>query len=341
MKKKKLILAILLALFFLSLIAIYFKSNSFSPIFSSIKGGRITSNETALKSETANSESVKQNALEDTKNEAEDYEKKWKAFLATPISFYGKVIDESGAPIAKANVSEEFGDSLVEQYTRISTVTDENGLFHAVGNGVSVNIQVSKEGYAQLEQSGGTFAYCKETGHRDLRQYPDPNAPAVFILRKIGAIDPLIHIKKNFLFEKNGSPVFVNLETGKKPEEGNSVIKIETWSSAASVIDSNSRTAFDWKCRITVPGGGLCLRKDALVFIAPAVGYQEFDEINMPASLGEKWNSQAERQYFVRLGSGKFARINLRVIVGGEHFFNLSSHLNPSGSANLEGNPGK
>jgi hypothetical protein len=53
----------------------------------------------------------------------------------------------------------------------------------------------------------------------------------------------------------------------------------------------------------------------------------------------EKWQPQVQREYFVKLNDGRFARIQLKMIAQGNHFFRLESYLNPSGSRNLEFDP--
>jgi hypothetical protein len=71
---------------------------------------------------------------------------------------------------------------------------------------------------------------------------------------------------------------------------------------------------------------------------APEGGYVSSDMIEMPASLPrDQWSSSAERSYFIRFDDLTFARANLRMISGGDHFVVWESFLNPKlGSRNLE-----
>ena len=55
----------------------------------------------------------------------------------------------------------------------------------------------------------------------------------------------------------------------------------------------------------------------------------------------EKWQPQAERSYFLKLANGCYARIEFKMIAGGDHYFKIESYLNPSGSRNLEYDPKK
>ncbi len=81
-------------------------------------------------------------------------------------------------------------------------------------------------------------------------------------------------------------------------------------------------------------------RKGQFDFEAPENGYQPTAEINAPASLGNDWSSQITKQYFVKLGSGNFARMQFTMTAGGDRFFSIQSYFNPNpGSRNLEADP--
>jgi len=61
----------------------------------------------------------------------------------------------------------------------------------------------------------------------------------------------------------------------------------------------------------------------------------------MICCLENGWYNHTKRNYFLKLGSGNYARINFEMIAGGDHFFKLESLLNPSRSRNLEYDPTK
>lgn len=53
-----------------------------------------------------------------------------------------------------------------------------------------------------------------------------------------------------------------------------------------------------------------------------------------------RWRDGTERDFFVRLAGGRFARVSLGVITGGDHFIVFESWVNPKpGDRNLEFNP--
>ena len=61
----------------------------------------------------------------------------------------------------------------------------------------------------------------------------------------------------------------------------------------------------------------------------------------MPATREADWSSRAHRAYFLKLANGNYARVSFEMVAGGDHFFQLESFLNPSGSRNLEFDPAK
>jgi hypothetical protein len=86
-------------------------------------------------------------------------------------------------------------------------------------------------------------------------------------------------------------------------------------------------------------GGTLVERKGEFDFEAPLDGYIQFDEIVMPRTA-ERWHPDGAREYFITLADGRYARIQFKIIAGGDHFFLLESYLNPTaGSRNLEWDP--
>ena len=206
-------------------------------------------------------------------------------------------------------------------------------MFHASGHGISILVMASKDGYYHLKQSDGVFIYSTAAGQPNT--HSDPSDPAVFVLKKIGKTEPLVQFENDFRIPKNGTPVEVfDLATGRITGSEDRAIKVETWTNDVG-HQPNSNLPYDWRCRISVPGGGLVQRTDAFVFEAPEGGYQAVDEIDMPATNNPQWRSQVSRNYFVKLENGDYARIDFTMTAGGEHFFTVSSYLNPAGSRNL------
>src|SRR6266849_8007363 len=102
-----------------------------------------------------------------------------------PIEFYGKVVDENGQPIERANV--HFGLLVFpETYLETNVLTDTSGLF-SVNNftGITAFVKVSKLGYGEVKGTNQSkFDYHVVPGFEGFR--PDPGNPITFALHKQG-----------------------------------------------------------------------------------------------------------------------------------------------------------
>lgn len=264
--------------------------------------------------------------------------------LMMPFTLVGKVVDQSGTPIPGAAI-EWSANNNPDPYkpgTKGTSMTDANGMFVVKSHGIGVYVKASKQGFEtffsdvrkKIQGSDGGFRHGGRLGNTDLPMGTETN-PSILVLRKMGETVPLVHITERAMrTPKNGSPVQVNLETRQTRSKGD--LKVQCWTNDQS---KNAQGHYDWKCVLTVPGGGLIERNERFAFEAPAEGYQESVELIPPT---EKWASNIERQYFVKLSDNRYARINFRMRTGGEHFFVIESFLNPTpGSRNLEYDPAK
>jgi hypothetical protein len=256
-------------------------------------------------------------------------EDEWRA----PVDFYGRVVDETGRSISGAAIHFSLnGPSGTEA---LQGESDVEGYFSLTGKqGKQMSVTVSKEGYYSSRRDRIGFRYAGD----DENFVPDSGNPIIFHLQKEGEAEPLIHIAspiwggKGFRTPRDGTPVEISLITGNVVPLGEGNLRVECW----TYDQGKHGEKYDWKCRISVPGGGLIRHMQEFPFLAPLSGYQPSDEIDMSASLDKGWSSSVKRDYFVRLADGKFARVNFEMIAGGDHFFLLESFLNPSGSRNLE-----
>lgn len=262
--------------------------------------------------------------------------------FSAPIEFYGRVIDQNGNPVPYANVGYTAADKFNASGSNYTGQADAEGYFQIKGiQGAGLSVAVRKDGYYFVDEtidqsvpsSAATFAYgMGPDSYR--RPAPAKDKPAVFVLHKMGKPEPLVRVEQSTRIPKDGTPVTVDLLTGRLSPNGD--MRVETWTGAPV----NGRK-FDWHCRITVPGGGLMERKGQFDFEAPSEGYEESVELGMPNDA-EKWTSDQQRNYFVQLPDGRFARVSFRMIAGGNHYFILESFLNPTpGDRNLEFDPAK
>jgi Carboxypeptidase regulatory-like domain len=265
-------------------------------------------------------------------------EKAFAIAFETPINFWGRVVDEKGNPVPSAKVKLGTADRPWETGSSYERATDAKGLFAITGvKGLSISIDVSKNGYYQTPRSRRQVSYAQPSGNKEA--LPGPENPMAFELRKIGEGVPLIEVtQRPIRLPKNGIPVELDFMTGQTTDSGLGGLKVECWTEDQ---DKNPQGRYTWRCRLSVPGGGLIERIDQFDFEAPAEGYKSSDEIVMLQSSSE-WKKGFEKEYFTKLPDNRYARFFFKLTTGGEHFFVVTSYLNPmSGSRNLEYDPDK
>jgi hypothetical protein len=294
----------------------------------------------------ANSLAPQQSPNDPTKHEPE--RKQQEAFSAVflkPISFIGKVVDDNGFPVSDAT-AEWRANNNPNPYasgTNGQATTDSKGMFSVNSHGISLFVRVSKRGYYEVPTglegsrgSSGGFSNAEIRGNTDSPMGTE-SAPAVFVLRTKGEAVELIHVtERPVKVPKNGAPLEIALKNGQPVAPGQGDLRMECWTEDQK---RDAQGNYPWRCRVSVPGGGLVIREGEFNFEAPAEGYQAQDDITPP---DKRWSATAERSYFVKMADGHFARVNLRMRTGGEHFVVIESYLNPKpGSRNLEYDPGK
>ncbi len=258
-----------------------------------------------------------------------------RAFSAK-IEFYGKVVDQFGNPVPKPEVIYNAATSVMDEGGKNSaTQGDADGNVRVSGlTGATLYVEVNKIGYYRTDKSLGSFSYGTPSG-----QYPAPTKdnPFVFVLQKMGEIEPLMAFEsRSFRISKDGSSVTLDLKTGKVSTSGQ--LKVEAWTNDQV---QNAQSHYDWKCRISIPRGGLVERTGPFDFEAPTGVYREFDEVGYQ-SVVENWQPRFNKEYFAKLPDGTYARFKFWFTTGGAHFFEVESYLNPiPGSRNLEYDPAK
>ncbi|MEA3209588.1 MAG: hypothetical protein QOE70_2645 [Chthoniobacter sp.] len=257
----------------------------------------------------------------------------------TPISFYGKVVDQDEQAVPDVEVHMDWTDLTRKGTSDAVRVTDAGGLFSvtgASGKHFSV-ISLTKWGYVAAKASNqSSFEYAgfwEPTYH-----IPDPNNPVIFHLRKKAAAELMVHRgPKLFAAPNDGVPAVFDLTRGKKTtiESGDLFVRITKGPKA------NHR--FDWTATVEgVNGAGLIESHDEFMVVAPTEGYQPRWSVTHTAAE-EKFESEVQTKLFVRTGQGKYARLELSIIpeYNESAAVDFEVFLNPSGSPNLEFDPGK
>ncbi len=259
---------------------------------------------------------------------------------ATPIVFYGKVQTQEGVPIADAHVNANIANKFGGSSLKMTTQSDSQGNFSISSMGMTIVLQVSKDGYfhipettAEAPRSGGAFDYGADLGKGIHR--PDQSAPVIFTLFKPLPLEPLNRIReKETVMPKNGEPVRIALDV---PTH---ILELKCWTSNANKERDGRH---DWKLEISVVEGSIQRRNDNFDFIAPTDGYEQTDLIHMPRTLKRPdWQDDLEQSYWLRFNDGTYGSVKVRMIAGGAHYSIVSGHVNPKpGSRNLTINPSK
>jgi len=247
-----------------------------------------------------------------------------------PIEFYGKVVDESRNAVTGASVRFSWTDMTAEDGASTwATNSDTAGLFSLQGKrGRSLTVWVSKDGYFSSGGGQQTFLYA----NFDAKFNPDPWSPVIFSLRKKGQAEPLVKLKRNYGIPRDGTPFAIDLVSGQAAKGENGNLVVQCWTEDQSKARGQK---YDWRCRVTIPGGGIVTTSDEFAFLAPESSYQQTAEITMPADRPD-WKSDVDLKFFYRLADGRYGRMTFSMIAGGQHFCMIDSFLNPSGSRNLE-----
>ncbi len=246
----------------------------------------------------------------------------------TPIEFYGKVIDENTNAVEGARVDFDCNDLSPTGTSFYNARSDTSGLFSIQGiTGKLLGVKVSKAGYYSYQPHGLNFYYAGQNQNF----VPDPLNPVIFRLKKKGVTEPLIAFDKTFQISISGRPLEIDLKSGMPTAKGKGDVAMEF---VKQFSENGPNDSYDWSFKITVPNGGLILTTNQLDFLAPVNGYESSDIVEMKAS-STSWQGRMDREYFIELPDGKFARVVLD-LMSHNGSLRIQGFLNASGSRNLE-----
>ncbi|SKA94310.1 Carboxypeptidase regulatory-like domain-containing protein [Prosthecobacter debontii] len=257
--------------------------------------------------------------------------------FSTPITFYGRVLDQHGAPVVGAVVRGSAAVSMGGNSTKVTTTTDAAGHFTLRSKGMSFFVTVDKPGYYHIYPgkmpglvSEKGFDYAEDLG-RGIHK-PDASKPVILHLFKPGTIEPLTRIKStSHRLSRTGKAVEIELDKGAH--------RISLACTTEDEVTPDGR--FSWSFEVKVIQGGLQPAGETFQFEAPETGYKETDVIDMNDSLPRpQWADSVRRSYFVRFNDNTFARIKVEMIAFGDFFTVIEGYYNPkSGSRNLAADP--
>ena len=268
------------------------------------------------------------NRLKQMEAASQEISNEWR----TPIQFYGKVVDQDTNPVSEAEIDFSCNDLSQTGTSNYKSVSDNQGNFFIQGiTGKLLTVSVSKTGYYSSKNDNDSFYYAGQ----NVNFVPDSFNPVIFHLRKKGEGESLIvadypgmaHIAQ---LHHDGTPVELDLLTGKQVAAGSGQLKLELW---RDVSVPNARV-YDWKLQLSASGGGLLGTDEEFDFQAPQSGYQPSIVIDMPAT-NENWLPEISSKYYIQLANGDYGRIDFYLLPR-NGVFTVRSAINPSGSRNLE-----
>jgi hypothetical protein len=249
------------------------------------------------------------------------------------LEFYGKIIDQDGNPVGGVNVDAGVGlilDAAHSGGKDFYTESDPDGNFSFVGiRGAGVGFTLTKEGY--------TYNRRLASSNRPNDYIPNPQKPVIFTIWKLRGAESMVHttIRESGL-ACDGTPREFDLMTGHR-DTGGFVAELNR-----NPLNIDGGKPFDWTLTLKVTGGGLIAITDAYPNEAPSDGYQATVEIIMHAN-DSQWTPELARSYYVFDGKN-YGRVTINIVANYQPpptLFDIDAYINPSGSRNLEFEPGK
>ena len=258
------------------------------------------------------------------------------------IEFYGKVVDQQGTPLSNVGVyaSVIYNTGLKAGVDKKQTETDAAGLFSISGmKGRTLGIGLDKTGY-EYGGEHGPFQFTEMVMEAE-RYHPEPKKPIVFVMYKLQGAEPMIYGDgRGFDLPPDGTPVRIDLATGKKVAAGGDVIVILKQPMAQP---GQWLKHYPWTAQITA--AGLFESTEKLMYLAPENDYVS------TLTYGQKGDeriqeNRVQTRFFVRTVDGRYARVQMSITSvsnpdRGSHV-GLTWWLNSKpGSRNLEFDPAK
>ena len=259
-----------------------------------------------------------------------------------PIDFYGKVVDQNGAPVAGVEVKAAIrlmkepipgmtGDGF--DYLVASTASDGTFSFlNRTGEFFGI-YKIQKEGYLVSATVHEKTYYYYASDEKKYR--PNPSVPEVFKIWKQMGAEKLIEKNLKYKLTTEGRSYGLDLLNGAQAK-ADAIADIRVSMTAPSVIKPHVK--YDWNFVLEAAEGGLIETSDDYMYLAPLDGYVSRIQVSFNAS-DANWSDNFRKRFYVMSRNGSvYARIEILVGVAlnGRGYLHIESASNPNSSRNLE-----
>ena len=259
-----------------------------------------------------------------------------------PIDFYGKVVDQNGAPVAGVEVKAAIrlmkepipgmiGDGF--DYLVASTASDGTFSFlNRTGEFFGID-KIQKEGYLVSATVHEKTYYYYASDEKKYR--PNPSVPEVFKIWKQMGAEKLIEKNLKYKLTTEGRSYGLDLLNGAQAK-ADAIADIRVSMTAPSVIKPHVK--YDWNFVLEAAEGGLIETSDDYMYLAPLDGYVSRIQVSFNAS-DANWSDNFRKRFYVMSRNGSvYARIEILVGVAlnGRGYLHIESASNPNSSRNLE-----
>jgi len=293
---------------------------------------------TSKQSVTTNDEAQPENLSEEEKVNA------WNKLFKKPINFWVKVIDENENPIEGATVVVKvFRDSGlgIASNQVVSLTTNNQGLAEMrKKSGAMVHARAMADGYVEYRDPNGSYDLSRKninytTSSNEFNIIPTSSNPTILRLRKTLPEAELVEFKSKRLdISKTGEESTITAQIADINEA--ITMKVKCWSEAPKPFDYSR---YPWKAEIRVEGGQILNASDEYGYEAPQDGYLDMFKIDHLDPESKDWlrSCSGRRGYFwIKLNSGKFAKVSLDLDTGFNHRFSFKGYLNMDGTKALD-----
>ena len=245
-----------------------------------------------------------------------------------PIEFFGRVVDQFGAPVAGATVDMQW--SVVGGTDNRKMFSEADGTFSLSGvHGKGITVSISKEGYWYTRDSARSFEYAEFFDDRF--HTPDKAHPVVFRLQKLMGAEPVFVFPVNGRTTPDGPALWLNVEKGKFEPTGD-------FSFGVSLGDRKTRMGQEYTIVVQAWDGAVFApTSEEFPFLAPEDGYKDALTVHQVAD-DPNYQLRKNVKFYAKLPGGRYAFVGMDVtlVPGGDVLLSGGVRYNQKWSKNLE-----